>query len=91
MEPETRMITAAILLSVAQQKLQNVKWLGVSPSKVLDLSVAISAEARRFVASLDFDDMCEVVGLHGDDLRHMDPDRALEAYKQITSDKWGKL
>lgn len=91
MEPEARMITAAILLSVAQQRAKNVHWLGVASSRVLELSAAISAEARKFVASTGFDDMCELVGLQGDSLRHMDPDRALEAYKKITSDKWSQL
>jgi hypothetical protein len=90
MEPEKRMILAAAFLAVAQQDMTNVKWLGVRPSKVQVLSTIISAEARRFVQSPDFEEMCEVVDLDAETLRDMSPEMALKAYQKITSDDWSK-
>lgn len=89
-EPEQRMIMAAILLSVAQQKASNVKWLGVSPSKVEHLSEVIAEEARLFVASDGFVEMCEAVGTSAQFMREKNPDQALKLYKIIMSDSWSK-
>ena len=90
MEPEQRMIAAALLLSVAQQRAKNVQWLGVSPSKVKELSDKIAFEARLFVNSEAFDEMCEAADLSPQTMWEMDPDEALKAYKKLTSDKWSK-
>lgn len=90
MEPERRMIMAAVLLAVAQQDPKNVKWLGVRPSQVEVLSRAIAFEAFQFVASKDFDEMCKVIDVEADTLRKMDPKRALELYETLTHDNWGK-
>jgi hypothetical protein len=90
MEPEQRMIMAALLLSIAQQRAENVQWLGVSPSKVKVLSDEIAYEARLFVNSEAFDEMCEAVDLPAQAMWEMDPDEALKAYKKLTSDKWSK-
>jgi hypothetical protein len=90
MEPEQRLILSAVLLAVAQQDSGNVRWLGVRPSMVEGLSRAIAKEARGFVGSIDFDEMCDMANVSPDAMRQMDPKKALEAYQRLTSDKWSE-
>jgi hypothetical protein len=88
MEPEKRMILAAALLAVAQQDWQLVKWLGVRPSKVEQLSRAIASEALLFVASDAFEEMCDTIDIEVERLREMHPEVALNGYQKLTSDSW---
>jgi len=91
MQPERRMLLAAILLSLAQRDVANVRWLGVSPSKVKHLSEVISEESKRFVSSAAFVEMCEVVEVDAKKMREMTPQQAMESYTKITSDDWSRI
>lgn len=88
-QPERRMILAAALLAVAQQEAKNVRWLGISNrAHVADVSRIIADEARGFVASAGFDEMCENIDVEPARLRSLTPDAALVAYERITSKDW---
>lgn len=90
MEPEYRLILSAVLLAVAQQDHQNVRWLGVRPNRVEFLSRLIAEEACIFVASVAFDEMCEMIDHNADVFRSMKPADALLSYQKLTSDKWSE-
>jgi hypothetical protein len=89
MQPEKRLILAAALLAVAQQEAKNVKWLGISNrAHVASVSRIIADEARGFVASEGFEEMCESIEIEPERLRGLTPDAALVAYERITSKDW---
>jgi len=82
-EPEKKMLLAAVLLAVAHQDAKNVKYLGVRAYRMKRISELIADEARRFVSSSAFREMCEQIDVEADVLRAMSPAMALDSYNKL--------
>lgn len=83
MEPEKKMLLAAVLLAVAQQDAKNVKYMGVRAGRMARISQMIAEEATLFVLSEAFEEMCEQIDIDWQVMREMNPATALDAYNKL--------
>lgn len=83
MSPEKRIMLSVLLLGVAQQVAANVRWLD---SKIIT-RLDVAADAVQFVASDEFELMCEVIDIDPALLRDTKPNQAMKLFELITSDK----
>lgn len=77
---------AVLLLAVAQQDSRFVRWLGLPKKQASRKRVTIEAEARRYVASRQFEESCERINIEPDRLRKLGPEKAFDAFQKLTSD-----
>ena len=86
MPPEKKLMLSVLLLAVAQQNPANVRWLD---SKIIT-RLDVAKDARRFIGSSEFEEMCRCINIDPELLRDMKPDQARKLFATLLSDKQDK-
>jgi len=86
-EPEQRLLLSALLLVVAEQDQNYVKIKHRKSARDTRARKFLAEEARLFVASEEFNVMCEAAGIDSDGLRAKTPAEAYKAYLKIAANE----
>jgi len=78
MEPEERLILSAILLAISEQDVRFVTWIkyGNTREDTIRIKLLTQRKALKWVASPEFDELCQVVNIDANRMRSLDPEEA---------------
>lgn len=83
MTGDTRFLLAGLFLALAEQDAQHVKVKNREPRRTQRLKNRIAEQAREYVASQGFKELCEVLNLTPEKIRCLDPQRANVGYLRL--------